>query len=259
MRCGSRSTGDKELPTHEDFRTVELRAVIFTAGLSFRSGNALTVLLGGWRDRLTNVVFAADLPAGTPPEIPRIIIQSEDSRFKVQVGPARLDVFWSSQSPDDAPDLMNYLNWYCEVMERYLAALQGWATRLACIIKRIATDPAPARTLSHHFCRDAWLQEGGPIERPSDFELNSAKQYALNGRFDVNSWLRVKSALARGPAIGPQQPEGRSVILAEQDISTRDEPNEQQFTADQARQFFRIMPEQFDQTLRLYFPLGTQQ
>ena len=81
-----------------DFTTVELQASVFTAGINFRTAKALPVLLQAWPQRFTNVVHASDLPPNAPPEIPHVIIQSGDARYKAQAGPARLDLFWLRQA-----------------------------------------------------------------------------------------------------------------------------------------------------------------
>ena len=246
------------MPTHSDFTTVELQASVFTAGINFRTAKALPALLGAWPQRFTNVVHASDLPPNAPPVFPHVIVQSGDSRYKAQAGPARLDLFWLRQAYDDVLNLHEHLDWCCKVIAGYLEAMQGSSGRLGCIMNRLAVDPNPAATLARHFFRDDLVREGGPIERPSDFEVGLAKQYNLKNSFAVNSWARFKSVVVFGPALGTGRAQGRPGMLAQQDINTREETTDLRFTPDQISRFFDTMPEEFDEIMRLYFPRETE-
>lgn len=246
------------MPTLSDFTTVELQASVFTAGINFRTAKALPVLLQACPQRFTKIVHASDLPPNAPPEFPQVIIQSEDARYKAQAGPARLDLFWLRQAPEDILVLREHLTSCSEVIGRYLEAMQGWSRRLGCILNRVALDANPAATLARHFFKDDLVRKGGPIESPSEFEVSSAKQYTLKNSFPVNSWVKFKSVLVLGPALGAGKSQGRPAMLAQQDINTKDETTDSRFTADQISHFFDTMPEEFDEIMRLYFPGETQ-
>ena len=142
------------MPTYSDFTTVELQASVFTAGINFRTAKVLPALLGAWPERFTNVVHASDLPPNVPPELPHVIVQSGDSRYKAQAGPARLDLFWLRQAHDDVLNLHEHLEWCCKVIAGYLEAMQGSSRRLGCIMNRVAVVPNPAATLARHFFRE---------------------------------------------------------------------------------------------------------
>src|SRR5437764_13935391 len=93
-----------------NFRLVYCQAVIFTPDLDFRANNALAYLLK-YKDRLNAEPVTLPLPADSPPEIPRIILQSRDGQLKLQTGPSRLDVLQEAEdiSPESLQDFLEFV------------------------------------------------------------------------------------------------------------------------------------------------------
>jgi hypothetical protein len=113
-------------------------------------------------------------------------------------------------------------------------------------------DPAPGRTLASHFCREEWLR--GPLNRPSEFELHAHKQFKLGGQFQINSWMRCKTAFISSARDATS--ERSPVILVEQDFNTLvEEGLYSQYAKEEIARFYELVPAEFDHVLRLYFPL----
>jgi hypothetical protein len=238
------------VPVATDFIEILLQASVFTPGLTFKNGKALLFFLTRWPERFSNVVFASELPPGTPDLVPNVIIQSEDSRLRVQAGPARLDIVWQSLKDGDHVDVKNHLAFCCDVFEQYMDEFLGTIGRVACVRRRVVHESEAAATLSRHFCRDRWTHEGAAIERPCEFALDSAKNYALGDRFQVNSWFKCKS----GSLTRPGAPVSVPVILVEQDINTQHDLPASPRPTGRVRDFFALLPLEFDEILELYFP-----
>jgi hypothetical protein len=232
------------------FHLTYLQAAIFTAGLHFRTHRALTHLLGKHGDVFTGEPVTLPLSAEAPAEFPRIILQSENARLKLQAGPARLDlVKEEEQIPPEA--LPEFLNFVLDVGEAYLGAVNESAQRVSCVIRRFAPDESPAKDVAHHFCKDRWLLD--PLKRPSDFELHAAKQFKLGGWLELNSWFRCRTMLLK------RADESLTAgVLVEQDFNTLvpEKGHERSFSPIEIRRFFQEAPGELDLVLRRYFPPG---
>ena len=154
------------------FRKVLVQACIITPKADFQIGNLLSLLLREWPERFIKVQFASDFGPGVPPEVPRVILQSADSRYRIHASSARIDVFWESQAADDRVEVAEHLEWCCDVFSQYLRVVDGVVRRMGCVVRSVASDPAPFVKLSRHFCQERWLQNDGPIGR-GDFVLET--------------------------------------------------------------------------------------
>ena len=140
------------MPSFDDFTDVLLQASIFTPDFNFQNGRVLALILTNWPEVFTNVIFAGDLPPGIPGEVPRIVVQSEDARLRVSVGPARLDIVWQSQKDGDRVDVNRHLDLCCDVFSRYVENFLARIGRVGCVLSRTALVADPAAELSRHFC-----------------------------------------------------------------------------------------------------------
>lgn len=232
----------------DSFEPTEFQAVVYTPGLSLATAKVLSALSS---DPESGGVFNGDpivLPnfSGAAVDVPRLVLQSSSGEYRLQVGPARADIFWQRKTEQlRLPEFLDRVA--AAVLTRYLEITGATVDRLAVVSKKVANEDQPARSLAVHFCRDEWIR--GPLNRPEQFELHAHKVFRLSGLFDVNSWFRCKTA-SLAPTSG-----GRGVKVIQDFNTLADADNE--FTINQIMEFFRVVPAGFDEVLKLYFPASS--
>lgn len=179
---------------------------------------------------------------GLPPEVPRVVLQSKSGRWRCQIAPARLDVFWSRIDGADAT-LGGVLSEAARVVRDYRQKVGVIAHRVAVVATRYSQHEDAGLFLARHFCQERWY--AAPLNRPESFELHSHKSYEFKG-FRVNSWFRAKSGLMT------EGGKSSKVVLAEQDLNTL--PREGALSDDDVSAFFAVCPDELDHVLGLYFP-----
>jgi hypothetical protein len=239
-----------------EFRLITLQAVIYTPDLKFSSANALGHLLGTHSGRLNGVPTALPISPDAPPEVPRLVLQSEDSSLRLQAAPSRLDVA-CAQETIPPEEVSKFIAFAVELFAGYVAAMKGEVKRVACVAHRFAPDEHGAMDVAKHFCKPELLQaEGGrqaPLNRPSDFEIHAAKQFDFGGGgwLKVNSWFRCKSANLKfgNKALAPG-------VLLEQDFNTVavEQPDARLFEPGEIKRFFEEAPAELQKVVDLYFP-----
>src|SRR5207247_2057865 len=69
-----------------------VQAAIFTPEhAAFRSGKAVATILERFQDRFDGEMQVLPLPMEVPPEVHRVVLQSNDSRRRLAMAPARVD------------------------------------------------------------------------------------------------------------------------------------------------------------------------
>lgn len=237
--------------TSEDFQIVQCQTAVFTPGLQFRPQKVLDDLLDRWPENFGDEPLLLPQRSDAP-EIPRLVLKSGDGKasedqYRLQAGSARMDLFWNARSLSAGLDLDAHLQWSVAVIKRYLELTKGSAGRLAVVIKRVAIDKEPAKTLSRHFCKQRW--HDGPLNRPSGFELHAHKIFALPTGFRINSWFRCRTAVPGGILSDP-------AVSVEQDFNTLAEETEiQEYAPAEIEAFFGPpLVEELARVLDLYFP-----
>jgi hypothetical protein len=237
------------MPVANDFKTIMVQATVYTPGLQFRSGKVLAHFLTQYPDKITGEPLSIPMPSRAPPEMPHLVLPSEDMSFRLQVGPGRFDAI--READDLSPEaIVEFLRFATEAATGYLRETQAKVGRLACVLHRAVPHDNPARAIAEHFCQPRWLAD--PLNRPSDFELHAAKQFPLGGVV-VNSWFRCKSPVLKLGEVGVPF----KAIFVEQDFNTLVEELETRtFTHDQISRFFELAPAEFRRVLERYFPAG---
>jgi hypothetical protein len=237
-----------EMVTWRDFTPEAVQAVLFTPGSSdFASGRAVATILPRFRERFDGEMQALPLPADVPAEIPRVTLQGSDGRWRLQMGPARVDCIWNRKSSESSTDLATIVRDCVEVLYQYVQEMSTSVGRIALVIYRVFPTDNPAQTLIKQFCNAASQRE--PFNRSEAFEIHNHKVYTpKQGISDaINSWVRCKSATT--------VPDNRPVILVEQDLnSLAQELSTRRFTADEIRVFFEAASREAEDILRRYFP-----
>jgi hypothetical protein len=234
--------------TAEDFSLASCQATIFTPEDEIASARLVKDLLPQWVDR-----FDADpvvLPAvdGLPREVPRLVLQSKTSDWRCEIAAARVNVFWRRLGDATGdPTLPEVFAQAVGLLEQYLQLTVPRVGRLAGVLNWVAKHDSPALFLARHFCKDRW--EAAPLNRPEDFELHALKHYSLMKRYNVNSWVRNKSAQLSSS--GSQY----SVVLVEQDLNTlAEEASSRSFTIEEIKGYFDTLSTEFLSILRSYYP-----
>ena len=231
------------MPDFTEFRTVSAQFGIFTPGLQLPVTRVIARLGELFDGAPTVLPLGSDVPA----EVPRLILSSADGRRRMQASSSRLDVFITNAESVEGIDLDRSIDLAGRVISSFMEVTRAMVGRTAVVLQRAVAHDRPGFELARHFCKAQWLD--GPLKRPEDFELHAQKSYVLAARWNVNSWVRCKTAKLR--------PSGQSVILVEQDLNTRAEELEtQDFKSEDVARFFRDCLPEFESILRLYFPGG---
>lgn len=229
-----------------DFEIASIQATIFTAGLSFIQSKILGSVLEKWGNLFDASPISIPAPSDFPSEIPRIILQSSDSKLKLEIASARANLFWLRQSETDKADIHDFFKFSANLLFEYVGIVGGKAGRLAAVLVRFIKEANPGQYLAQHFCKEKW--QAAPFDRPESFELHARKRYLLAERHNINSWVRCKGGVITTPA-------HESIVLVEQDINTiAEEAEAKEFTEDQIRDFFDRVAAEFDLIISLYFP-----
>jgi hypothetical protein len=232
----------------QDFRdTSSIQAVAFTPGFSFTTGAVLKIVLDLRPDFFGGQPTVLPLPEDAPRHVPRIILQSGDRKYRLEVAPERVNFFRLKTAEDDHPSCAEFMGLASGFLSDYAAITRTRCGRLASVFSRFCVVENPALVIARHYCKEPFLD--APFDRPGAFELHAHKKYVFRG-FDVNSWMRIKSGRVR-PA------KAVSVIFAEQDINTLAEVMQDvEYTKEQISTFFGGLCREFDAILQLYFPIG---
>ena len=234
------------MPTIIDFEITSIQATVFTPSLSFAASRLLASVLGKWGEVFDSPPISMPLPPEAPSEIPRIILQSLNMHKKLELAPKRANFFWLRQTETDTIVLEDCLGFAANVLCDYVNIVKGKVGRIAAVLNRSLRNPNPGLFLAQHFCKEKWLTV--PFNRPESFEIHAHKRYSFADRFNVNSWVRCKTGLL-------VKPDRESIILIEQDINTvAEEMETREFSAEEIKDFFRLVKEEFDSILSLYFP-----
>lgn len=247
------------MPIWSDFRIIQAQASIFTPDLNFATTRILTHFLSRWEAFAPGepkIQLIPEVP-GAPAELPRLILQSQDMQFRIQVALARLDLFWVHPMGSQTFDRSEYLGLVENTFRDYIQFTSARVGRLAYVLVRAAPAENPGYTLSRHFCDPKWLIDSGPLNRPSGFELHAHKRFPIHGQvgdYQVNSWVRCKTGLVQR-GVGNEGVVGTQAIIVEQDFNTlAEEMASTSYSMESIADFFRTVPDEFDLVLRRYFP-----
>jgi hypothetical protein len=104
----------------EGFRLISFQTAIFTPGLQFRATNISARLMSAWAKEFDGEPVLLPAMEGAPPGVPRLVMKSKDSAYRLQAGPTRLDLFWEAKSARDELEIGSHLRFCTEVFLQYL-------------------------------------------------------------------------------------------------------------------------------------------
>lgn len=232
------------------FTTIKLMASIFTP--EFTIGDKLS-RINFFKQRSNNKFdgdfFSVPIPQDAPAEIPRIILNSEDNSWKLEISLQRTNLIFLKPNllEIEDPDALNFSKFAQELFYSYKTDTDVKIQRLAYITERasVIEDKSPSQYIADKYCKDKYLEE--PFNNAKQFELHSLKKYHFEG-FNINSWVRLKSA----NLLDEQKTPIVQIINDINTLSVQEDP-EANFTADNLSGFLDKIPGHLESILDLYF------
>lgn len=231
---------------YEDFHeTAQVQATIFTPGLIFSTSEILKKLINLEQNLFDGNPFVLPLPDDAPMDIPRITLENKKKTFKLEVAPNRMNFFRNKVDNEDKVKIDEFIQTASQILTELLEKINVNCGRIAIVINRFAIKDNPAKEIVLHFCEDNFMKE--PFDRPSEFEIHSLKKYTFLEKYEVNSWVRIRSGHL-------QYEKGiiKSVINVQQDINTIAEET-RSYSSEEIIKFYNNIHDEFNKILKLYF------
>ena len=144
-------------------------------------------------------------------------------------------------------EALNFGRFAKRIFSSYKEEFDFRIQRLAYVTEHASrvADKLPSQFIADRYCKEEFLKE--PFNRTEAFELHSLKKYKFKD-FDINSWVRLKSAKLIDPDNTP-------VLLVENDINTLSivEDKDANFNSNNISVFYSEIPDHQEKILKLYF------
>lgn len=229
-----------------DLYLANFQTIIFTPDTSaFSAPKTLAIILGKYAHRYDGTVQSLPLPDDIPPEVPRVVLQSKDGTYRLDVSPRRVTSYWqrTSETQVEPEDMVSSC---IEVLEHYVQGIEIQVSRLALVLTRVHSTKNPAQLLVERFCRPE-LQTT-LFEHSENFEIHNHKSLQLKD-FSINCWTRCKTA---GLLVDTRPV---TALIVEQDLNTlAEEVEPHRFTTEEIRNYFLLASSEAEAVLKLYFP-----
>jgi hypothetical protein len=235
-----------------DFQeAIAIQATVFTPGFNFVTSKIVPDLF-----QIHPAIFDGDpailpLPSGIPVPlfIPRIILKNKNESQKLEVAPERLNYFRVKVNTADVILIDEFLESAAHLITTYLEKTRANCGRIGALLRRFSYHDKPAMEIASHFCKKSFIVK--PFNEPNNFEIHAHKKYKFLESYEVNSWVRLKSAIL---TMKPENKVSPSIIV-EQEINTLSELVESRnYTINEITAFFHNILAEFDKILNLYFP-----
>jgi len=211
---------------------------------AFSQPRLLGTILSKYADRYNADTITLPFPPDAPGDVPRIILQSQDARWKLQGGPHRIDSFWLSQHETDTNTAA--VDECVTPQAEYISAIETSISRAALVLTHAAwVDNAPhilVELFSAPEARNRLFQD------LSAFEIHSVKrQYMDSANMFVNSLVHCRTAFF----VGTNAP----LVTVQHEIVIADEQDEiSQLNGEKLLEFSHHAAREIASTLSLYFP-----
>ncbi len=213
---------------HQDFESVQFRLAAFTPTLhQLSAAQIVSALL----ERFSGDPMVLPIPAGAPPEIPRIILREPRDAMELQIALSRSDLTLNRQPGVEfvATDLAQEGT---AILEELLDVLTVRPGRLAAIGSYANKCDDPAAQLADHFTKPQW--SAGPLADLKAFEVHAHRRLSLIEGLTVNSWIRCKTGSVSELKLS------HPAVVIERDVNTLAEEVEQrEFTPDEVNSFMK--------------------
>jgi hypothetical protein len=235
--------------TYEKFEPLaSIQASVFITDEYFNSGKYLAKIYQGLGDTFDGEPSVLPLPEGAPMDIPRISISTKDKGKKIDISPIRITYHQKMISDDEKIDY-NSFNLAFDYLKLLLNNTNGVVcNRIGAVIVRYLFSDRAGLDIASHFCKEAFIER--PFNRPNEFHIYSHKRYDFYNRYEVNSWVKVRTG-----SIAINKKDSKKAIVVEQDINTlADISRESDFSFNEIDFFYSNVGNEFDNILKLYFP-----
>ncbi len=236
--------------THGQFHLIRLRAAIFfSSHVAIPSMKVLKDFAVNHEDKFDGSPFILpdQMSQTVPPEIPRITLNNVIGKWMFQVASSRADVFRTQASEIDVLSAPMLYGECAPLLDSFVTTFNLDISRLAAVFERYCLHDTPGAAISNFFCKHDLTSQEGPLNRPEGFELHAHKVYEVSSGLRVNSWVKCRSGMVAGEINGP-------AILIEQDINTLPPEGERVYLQEERSNFFRMVSEEMDKIMELYFP-----
>ncbi|MEH2080984.1 MAG: hypothetical protein V7K89_13570 [Nostoc sp.] len=230
----------------QDLNLVTLQLSIFTPNISsFAASKALGIVLSKYSQRYDGDVQALPLPEEVPLEIPRIVLQSKDKAYRLEISPARINSLWL-RTDNVKTETQEIVDICKEVLEYYIQSMQIEVNRLGLVTIRVHQTQKPATLLSNKFCKPELIDQ--VFSSSENFEIHNHSIKNIEN-FVVNVWTRCKSGLI------VNNDQTHSALIVEQDLNTlAQDLEDRKFNLEEIKSFFSLMQLESQAILQLYFP-----
>lgn len=225
----------------ETLRFNAFQGILFTS-TQIPTARILGRLLERFGDRFNGAPTVLPIPLEVNPDIPRIMLQSADNRWGLEVGLSRINFRWLQMADDQQLQPTEFRDHFLRFVEGLLQVEPMQIGRLAYALTRYVLSETPASLIAEHLCREQIVQK--PNLENLEVHIHTRKRLA--NAFDVNEWTRFKSGLLNLP-----NTPSRKIALVEQDINTLAENvAATHFGIDEVRRFAESSSREVTETLR---------
>lgn len=230
-----------------DLNIAIAQLVIYTPDVSaFSAPKALAVILGKYSHQYDGSVQALPLPEEIPPEVPRVILQSKDATYRLDVSPLRVTSYYSMRDDKTQAEPEDILSNSIEVLKHYVEGMEAQVDRLALVLTRVCKAENPAKLIVERFCKPEL--QSTIFNKSENFEIHNHQRIEIQG-FSVNSWMRCKTgALIINNVPFPG-------VIVEQDLNTLvEELKQRRFKPEEIKKYFQVASAETEANLKVYFP-----
>jgi len=175
-----------------EFRNNSLLATIFSQFSWALHASSVGLILSRFTQIFDGIPTVLPVPEEAPPEIPRILLQSSDKQWILEISNSRLNYRWVQMAETHQQSLASFVGQFCRFWSDFRAIQTLKVGRVALVSSRYYLIDRPAFVLANHFSKDIWLQKG--LGESASFEIHGHRKTKIGQDFDVNSWIRFKSA-----------------------------------------------------------------
>jgi hypothetical protein len=229
-----------------EFAIGSVQTAIFASDHSaFVGSRIVAAVMRQFAERFDGEMQALPMPPDVPPNVPRVILQSNDGAWRLIASPARIDCYWTNLR-EEALNLPQAVAQCADVLMSCIETRPVAAERLALIVQRMRPTEDPAKSLIQRFCNEDSQSE--PFNRSANFEIHNHKEYQPSAlTYKINSWVRCQCTTI--------DPQSSRAILVTQDLNTVvAQADPLCFDTSAIRSFFSVAGEEADAIIGKYFP-----